>query len=355
MPGIRHNAPRSRISPLLCRARTPAVLTKRRPSHACGFATPAQGSARLWGGFVPRSCESANLRASELGIRRGMSPRVIIEAKASPHHSAHEQRQGVSPPAPKMQTRPQASGRRVPLTRDLIIAAAVSSALTGFAALVVDRPVGLWLELREPWTRPEAVWIGSAAVTIPIVVLTAAALVLGMGFIVRMCLGRVEAIERARRGSTLVLAAAAASLLSMPLKHLIGRARPLVMNDPFLFQPLTVHDVLTAFPSSQAALAGALATALSVTFPRFRTGIWMVGLFICGSRVLAGAHWVSDVVAGWSLGMVAALLLWRRVFQPSPETLTKSRSSHAANAKNVASEPDTDDKPIIPPSRHLQN
>lgn len=219
---------------------------------------------------------------------------------------------------------PEARGRRAFPPPDLIRITAGAAALTAFAGLALDRPVGLWLERVEPWSRPEPLWIAGAAVTIPAVVLIAATVILVMAFIVRMFLGPVQAVERARRGSGLVLAAAAASLLTVPLKHIVGRARPPVMNDPFLFQPFTLHDALAAFPSGQAALAGALATALSVTFPRFRVSFWLVGLLICGSRVLAGDHWVSDVVAGWSLGVVAAQLLWRRVSDRGPALCRES-------------------------------
>jgi len=35
------------------------------------------------------------------------------------------------------------------------------------------------------------------------------------------------------------------------------------------------------------------------------------GVAICASRVLAGDHWASDVIAGWMLGWLATLALSR--------------------------------------------
>lgn len=197
-------------------------------------------------------------------------------------------------------------------TRDIWRLTVLSLAGIIGCAMLIDRPLGRWLEALEPWSRPETIWISAITATIPAAILIAVTLVIGMALIIRMFLGPVEGIDFALPKACFILLTAIASGLSLPLKHLIGRARPFVMNDPFLFQPLSLHDALASFPSSQAALAGALATALSLVFPRFRLVFRSAGLAICASRVVSGEHWPSDVVAGWSIGMIAALVLWRR-------------------------------------------
>lgn len=105
-----------------------------------------------------------------------------------------------------------------------------------------------------------------------------------------------------------VLALAAATVVAPMLKGLVERPRPagaLTLVDPGGY----------AFPSSHAARAAALSVAVAVGWQvqrRFLRRV-LVGGLVAANLVLGvllvylGAHWPTDVLAGW---LVGALLGW---------------------------------------------
>ena len=113
----------------------------------------------------------------------------------------------------------------------------------------------------------------------------------------------------ARRWAALLafaLAEALTPLLVNVAKHLVGRERP-------PGHMIEAHG--TSFPSGHAAYAGATAIALVLLFsqPGRRRRLW----FALGAVVIAGmawsrtylqVHWLSDVLAGATLGIGATLV-----------------------------------------------
>jgi undecaprenyl-diphosphatase len=93
-------------------------------------------------------------------------------------------------------------------------------------------------------------------------------------------------------------------------KYEINRMRP--AEDPHL---VVVHNL--SFPSGHSANAMMTYVALALfLFGRTeRRSIWVAGavalaLLVGLSRVVLGVHWPSDVIGGWSYGLVWALLLY---------------------------------------------
>lgn len=71
---------------------------------------------------------------------------------------------------------------------------------------------------------------------------------------------------------------------------------------------------LWSFPSSHTSAAAALAVVLSRLYPRLTPLVWFLVACVGVGRVVLGAHFPSDVIAGAAVGYAAATLL----FRPSP-------------------------------------
>jgi len=97
------------------------------------------------------------------------------------------------------------------------------------------------------------------------------------------------------------------------IKLFIGRGRPLLFESGgiFQFQPFSVEYANLSFPSGHSTTCGAVAMVLILWFPRWWPA-WSAWFFaIAMSRVPAGAHYPSDVMAGYALGLLYTLWLAR--------------------------------------------
>ncbi len=102
-------------------------------------------------------------------------------------------------------------------------------------------------------------------------------------------------------------------LLSILLKHLIDRPRPELV--PHLSLVYT-----TSFPSGHSMLSASVYLTLGALLARFTPQrslkIYFVAVavaltFLVGvSRVYMGVHYPTDVLAGWTAGLVWALICW---------------------------------------------
>lgn len=121
------------------------------------------------------------------------------------------------------------------------------------------------------------------------------------------------------RGAALVAASGILSgLLYTLAKWCVGRTRPFStrgpIETPFTFHPF--HQGIAglwraenqSFPSGHTCLAFATATALAQLFPKGRSAFFFVASLTAVERVLEGAHYPSDVVAGAIFGITAAWL-----------------------------------------------
>lgn len=109
----------------------------------------------------------------------------------------------------------------------------------------------------------------------------------------------------------LVLCAVGLSGLTVNLlKYGIGRARPLYFDDfgVLSLHPFAMDARFAGFPSGHATTMGAVFGVLLLLFPRR----WYVALAItaciASTRVFVGAHYPSDTVAGFGLGLAFAIL-----------------------------------------------
>jgi undecaprenyl-diphosphatase len=116
--------------------------------------------------------------------------------------------------------------------------------------------------------------------------------------------GRIAAGIMARAFYILCSVGLAALIVNI-VKRAIGRPRPDMFagHGLFSFNPFTWNFDFESFPSGHATVNGALFMALSLLFPRLRWPLLGLGLCLALTRVLVGAHYPSDVAAGFGFGM----------------------------------------------------
>jgi membrane-associated phospholipid phosphatase len=117
-----------------------------------------------------------------------------------------------------------------------------------------------------------------------------------------------------RRAALLAAAPTLAGIVGELLKILVRRQRPPDDGSGYAFRAFSDHPFSSrgiGFPSSHAVVAFGAAAMLSRLFPRARV-VWYAAAVGCAiSRLLAHAHYFSDVVAGAVIGIAAAAFVWR--------------------------------------------
>ena len=114
-------------------------------------------------------------------------------------------------------------------------------------------------------------------------------------------------IRQDRPGAVfLIIVVVGGALLSAGLKVLIARERP-DFTTPYIF------ETSASFPSGHSLIAAAFFPALAMVFARrerqrsirvlFLIIALILVLLVGGSRVLLGAHYTVDVLAGWAAGL----------------------------------------------------
>jgi len=118
-----------------------------------------------------------------------------------------------------------------------------------------------------------------------------------------------------------------ADFLGARIKGLVARPRPCTAL-PDIHQ-IEACGKAFGFPSNHAINTAAAAAFLQVLYPRSAWISWPLVAMVGLARVFIGAHYVTDVLAGWLLGgllgaaMAWALLQWprfRRRALPSPSS-----------------------------------
>jgi undecaprenyl-diphosphatase len=111
------------------------------------------------------------------------------------------------------------------------------------------------------------------------------------------------ATRRIKAAEVGVLAAVLGIGASLFLKHTCRRARPLGGTN----WGRVVGPDKYSFPSGHTTTAFALATITTTYWPGIAPALWACAGCIALSRALLGFHYLSDVIAGVALGLLAGL------------------------------------------------
>jgi membrane-associated phospholipid phosphatase len=184
--------------------------------------------------------------------------------------------------------------------------AATAAVVLFYAA--VDRPFAEWVRPASP-NPPVFVML-----TYPAKICTPVA-----SIALIICAFRVLARGRATTTEAMIIAACCgvlvAGVLTFQLKELFGRTWPetWVNNNPsyfgtgvYGFFPFKGGTAYAAFPSGHMTAISSFAAGLAFVWPRLR---WLaVAVVLCVGAGLAGAsyHWLSDMIAGTTIGVSCA-------------------------------------------------
>lgn len=118
-------------------------------------------------------------------------------------------------------------------------------------------------------------------------------------------------------------------LLSNALKYIIPRKRPYVYDGTDCggltsswdtwgvpFTESWFNETIRSFPSGHTATAVAMAIALSYVYPKGKALFFFMAFLASLQRIIAGAHYTSDVLASICLTVVLAFLWVRLTREP---------------------------------------
>jgi undecaprenyl-diphosphatase len=128
-----------------------------------------------------------------------------------------------------------------------------------------------------------------------------------------------------RAGIRMILAHELATALKNVVKHRVDRHRPKKAKrreDRKLKKGKRTKKALTSFPSGHSAGSIAVAQAFAREFPEYRAPAVGMAMTIAAAQVPRCSHYVTDVVAGLTVGAVAEAIvngLWNGVSQKSQD------------------------------------
>lgn len=114
----------------------------------------------------------------------------------------------------------------------------------------------------------------------------------------------------------MIVTMATSGIFINAVKFSVGRERPrfLFRDGTTDFHPFALRLADCAFPSGHTQSIWTAMLCLSLLFPRGRALFIPVAVLISASRVIIGAHYLSDVIASIFIAF-AFTLLWRRRFE----------------------------------------
>lgn len=95
-------------------------------------------------------------------------------------------------------------------------------------------------------------------------------------------------------------------ILTQLIKHVVGRPRPGVLNleNEYGLKFITFDSNFHSFPSGHATTIFAAVLAISFVAPRLKYFLYLSAIIISFSRIVVGAHFVTDLVGGAAVAFI---------------------------------------------------
>jgi lipid A 4'-phosphatase len=184
----------------------------------------------------------------------------------------------------------------------LVFVAAATMLLVAISIRAVDRPLALFFHARDHDLRALFEFTGRLGLTYGYLT------IFGLAFVALHWGGVSPRLQqfalplRALSGipAFLFVSIAASGVIVDVLKIVFGRARPklLFQSDVYGFAWLMWRPDHWSFPSGHSATIVALTTALWFLWPQNQLFYILVAAIVCMSRVVVGAHYLADSLAG---------------------------------------------------------
>ena len=122
----------------------------------------------------------------------------------------------------------------------------------------------------------------------------------------------IAAVWRSRDAARVAATVVGGAALALAIGQVIGlawaRSRPFQAEH---FQPLMAHGTDPSFPSDHLLAAGVITSAVWMVHRRAALAVAVMAALVGAARCVAGVHYISDVVAGFVIGVAAAAIVWR--------------------------------------------
>lgn len=174
----------------------------------------------------------------------------------------------------------------------------------------VDRPVAIWA-VTDNWSQLSVV---KYITKLPAVVLMLAPIAVLWGVIIR---GWRQWYFGERLAFAIGCGVVVATVVKNDLAIVFGRAWPatwhhrnpsLLHDGVYGFHPFSWATAFHAFPSGHTMVTALVVVTVASVYPALKYYCWGLAVLIGLSLVLKNHHFVGDVVAGGSLGMIAGWL-----------------------------------------------
>lgn len=147
--------------------------------------------------------------------------------------------------------------------------------------------------------------------------------------------------EKVRKTSVLIISSSiTAGYLQILARTAFGRARPFSGEDPYTFKPFAGEEDYLSFPSGHTVLGVTMAHSIAKQFDNTWTkiGIYSIGSIPALTRLMDGAHWLSDVAFGAALSIVVVDSIDKFLFESKTYDYPKKKKLVSWNFKYSGSQ-----------------